>query len=99
MINYLVWSSEAEYDFSNILNYLSSHWGNSVALAFLNKLDKQINLISTFPKSFPLVNKDLNLRKSVLTAHNTIYYKFENNTIQIVRILDTRQDPQKQINN
>lgn len=89
----MVWSPSAESDFESILNYLTLNWNNKIVNRFINKVDDTIDLILKDPKTFPLVNIDLQVRKSVISKHNTIYYREKAQKIEIIRLFDSRQDP------
>jgi plasmid stabilization system protein ParE len=87
------WSSLAESDLSNILDYLNRNWERKVASSFIDLTDNFIHQISINPKQFPLINKRKGIRKCVLTRHNTLFYRVKSSVIEILRIYDTRQDP------
>ncbi len=91
----IIWSPQAEKDLDKILNYLANEWENSVSVKFLNLVDHIVKQISINPKQFPLIHKSLNVRKCVLTKHNTLYYRNKRAVIEVVRIYDNRQDPEK----
>lgn len=59
------------------------------------KVDRIINQIVINPKQYSEINTKLKIRKCVITKQNTIFYRFQNGKIEIVRIYDTRQDPNK----
>jgi len=90
----VVWSSLAENDFSNILDYLHCKWNNRVTNNFIDKIEYTIKQIQINPKLFPLIHNN-GIRRCVVTQHNTIFYRINNNTIEILRLYDTRQDPDK----
>jgi plasmid stabilization system protein ParE len=48
----VIWSEQAEKDFSSILDYLLENWGTVSAQKFQTKINKQIQLISNFPKMY-----------------------------------------------
>lgn len=89
----IVWSPLSEKDFENILDYLDKNWGENVADNFIDLVENQINQISINPRQFPLFFKKKSIRKCVLTKHNTLYYRDGKTNIDILRIYDTRQDP------
>ena len=95
MAKNVIWSPAAEKDLETVLNYLQSKWSNQILNRFINKIDDNIGLIIVDPKIFPLINEKLKIRKSVITKHNTLYYRETPKSIQIVRLFDSRQDPQK----
>ncbi len=89
------WSSSAKVDIGNISDYIMLEWGISVLTRFLIKLDRIIYQISLHPTQYPEINTELKIRKCVVTKQNTLFYKIKGETIEIVRIYDTRQDPGK----
>ena len=95
MSKQIIWSPSSEQDFAEILNYLNRKWNNRVAFQFINKTEYLLNQIAENPKQFPLINNSLKIRKCVLTKHNSLYYRTNTKHIEILRIYDSRQDPQK----
>jgi len=87
------WTLEAEEDLKQILEFLSHHWNNEIALKFINKLDQNIQRIRETPKLHPLINKELKIRKCVITEQNSLYYRIKGDIITLLRIFDTRQNP------
>jgi len=87
------WSPLAENDLSNILNYIGHNWGQKVSSNFIDLTEIFINQISINPKQFPFINKRKGIRKCVLTKHNTLFYRDKRSVVEILRIYDTRQDP------
>ncbi|MBI1287307.1 MAG: hypothetical protein GC178_06975 [Flavobacteriales bacterium] len=90
----VLWSPEAENDLSDILEYLEKNWSLTVVNRFLDLLDETILRLSDSPKLFPLVEADRQVIRCVLTKHNSIYYRFKEEQLHILRIYDTRQDPE-----
>lgn len=95
MTREIIWSPDAENDLVTILEYLELKWSSRITRRFINKIDDNIELILEDPRIFPLINQDMQIRKSVITKQNTLFYREINNKIEIVRLFDTRQDPQK----
>ncbi len=91
----IIWSPAAEQDFRSILDYLQNKWSQRVINKFINKVDDNIGLILEDPKIFPIINEELKIRKSVITKHNTLYYREVSKEVEIVRLFDARQDPKK----
>ena len=93
MPKHIIWSPLAEHDLSIILNYLDQNWGEKVAANFIDLTDSFIIQISINPKQFPFIHKRKGIRKCVLTKHNTLFYRDRRSMVEILRIYDTRQDP------
>ncbi len=91
----IIWAPLSEKDFSKILEYLNNKWGNNVALHFIDRIDFLLLQISAYPKHYPFFSSRRNIRKCVVSTHNTIFYREQKNSVQLLRIFDTRQDPKK----
>ena len=87
------WSSQADNDFAKILEYLENRWNNNVCSKFINKVDFCLELIQRNPLQFPLINPDLQIRRCVVAKHNTLYYRETEFRIEVLRLYDTRQNP------
>jgi plasmid stabilization system protein ParE len=93
MIKQIIWSPAAEKDAEQILDFINTKWSKRVAAKFLNKLDDNILLISEDPKLFPIIEDNLGVRKCVVTKQNSLFYRVSDETIEIIRLFDTRQNP------
>jgi len=91
----VIWSPAAEEDLRTILDYLHNKWSQRVINKFINKIDDNVGLILEDPKIFPIINLELQIRKSVVTKQNTLYYREVSEGIEIARLFDSRQDPRK----
>ena len=95
MPNRIIWSPQAENDFHNIASYLHDNWDAKTVNLFIALVDHLVLLISNNPLQFPKINAEYNIRKCVVTKHNSIYYRVAEKQIEVLRIFDTRQDPDK----
>jgi plasmid stabilization system protein ParE len=95
MLREIIWSPLAEKDLGNILEYLSENWNQRVITRFLNKIDIATNQIAKVPNQYPIINRNLQVRKCVVTKQNTLFYREIEKRIEILRLYDTRQDPKK----
>jgi len=93
MSKQVIWSPLAEEDFANILEYLYRILGSQVALRFMDMTDNFIQQIAINSGQFPLIHKKQRVRKCVITKHNSLFYREAKEKINILRIYDTRQDP------
>jgi len=91
----VIWSPLAEKDLESILDYLQNNWDDQVLQSFIEITGKLIHRISVNPKLFPVILVKRNIRKCVLTKHNTLFYRERRTHIDILRIYDTRQDSRK----
>ena len=86
--------SSADKDLKSIEEYLLEKWSYEVLLDFYEKYDKALEILSSEILVFSFYEDTL-FRKFLLTKHNTIIYKIENETIYITRILQNFQNPEK----
>jgi plasmid stabilization system protein ParE len=90
----IIWAPLAENDFAAVLEYLNNNWDAKVATNFIDLVENVIDQISINPKQFPVIHKRKKIRKCVLTKHNSLFYRDSKVQVEILRIYDTRQDPQ-----
>jgi plasmid stabilization system protein ParE len=80
---------------TKLLQYLTKHWSQKVAIEFLSKIDSRIDTL----KQQPFVGKPSEtkpeVRSILITKHNRLYYKFSNNKIIVINMYDTRKNPVK----
>jgi plasmid stabilization system protein ParE len=88
----LIWSEEAVSNLESILNYLGSNWSETEVQNFKSLLNKNLELISIFPTIFPKSEFAPNLRRAVLSKHNSIFYQILNEAIYISYLFDNRQN-------
>jgi plasmid stabilization system protein ParE len=93
MSKQVIWSPLSEGDFARILEYLNKNWDSTVVTQFIDLTEKNLEQISCNPKQFLLIYNKEKIRKCVLTKHNSLYYRENKTNVDILRIFDTRQDP------
>ncbi len=91
----LLWTENALQELKSIIAYLENNWTKKEIRKFSKRINKLLNLIQINPELFPKTNIKKNIRKSILSKQNTIYYKFEDGIIYILSVFDNRQDPDK----
>ena len=89
----IIWSPLSENDFAAILEYLNDNWDEKVTNQFISLTENILEQISINPRQFPVIYKRKKIRKCVLTKHNSLFYRFSKTQIDILRLFDTRQNP------
>ncbi len=89
------WTDEAIKNLQSIMDYLDSQWTQREIDNFKKKLAKQIELIETNPKLFPVSEYNPRLRKAVLSKQTTIFYEIADRMIYLVYLFNSRQDIEK----
>ena len=90
-------SELAESKLLKLSEYLLEEWNLKTRDKFISKLNDKIEQISKQPDSCPKSSEFKNLYKCVVTKQTTLFYRIiaERKEIEIITILDTRQNPDK----
>lgn len=80
---------------SKVLEYLEKEWSHKVAVEFLSKIDKKLDLLSVQPLVGRPSRKYKNVRGIIITRHNKMYYRIQDHKVIIINLFDTRTDPVK----
>jgi len=75
--------------------YVAQEWGNVAAEKFENTVFDKVERIASYPTQFPLVNSKKAIRRCVATYQNSIFFREQNSSIEILAFFDTRQRPDK----
>jgi len=96
MRKYSVYQSPlAEKKLFQLLDYLESEWGLNSKATFVKKLRTAIKNLEVVPYSFPLADAKIGIHKCVVTKQTSIYYRIRNEEIEIITLMDNRQDQEK----
>jgi plasmid stabilization system protein ParE len=85
----------AKINISKLLEYLESKWNKKIMNKFTAKLYNNINLIANEPEIFPVSKYNNRIRKCVVTKQSILYYSFNEKSIVVLSLFDTRQNPEK----
>lgn len=91
----IIWSRRAYNNLGKIIRYLEENWTEKEIRSFSVELERCLKIIGINPETFPKSNLKPLLRKVVINKQNTLYYSVVGNTVKLVNIFDTRQDPNK----
>ncbi|WP_294333983.1 hypothetical protein [uncultured Chryseobacterium sp.] len=86
--------ASADLDLKNIEEYILRKWSFNVLSDFYEKYDRAVEMISSDHVVFSRF-EDTEFKKYILTRHNTIIYKVEDEGVYIVRVLQNFQDPEE----
>lgn len=90
----VIWSDLALQDLKDIAHYVSDNFGDKVARKSIERLQKKVNGLKTFPESGIL---DRRLSTESYSVHrlivdpNVIYYLLEADSIVVMTIVHTRR--------
>ena len=91
----ILWTNHAISELKETIEYLKTHWTERELRIFSAKLDHTIELISKSPEMFPESFEKKNIRKSVIDKNNTLYYRINQNSIEILSLFSSKKHPSK----
>ena len=90
----ILWTNHALFELSFTIKHLEDNWTAKELKNFSTKLDNLIQLISKNPKLFPKSLEKKNIRKAVVDRNNSLYYRISADTVQIISLFSSRQNPE-----
>lgn len=90
----IVWSDQALKELEETIEYLEQNFTNKELRRLSVEIERNLNIISENPLIFSRTEK-LDIRKVVIAKFNTLYYKIENEKIEIISLFSNRQNPLK----
>lgn len=91
----IVWTDHALSELKETINYLETNWTERELRNFSAKLDHTIELISKNPELFPSSTKKAGIRKAVVEKYNNLYYRINNDNVEIISLFSNLQNPKK----
>lgn len=85
------WAEEAKSEFRKLLMYLTSYWGERVAMQFYEVVEKSLSQIAVFPFMHPCIVE--NIRRCILSKQTSLYYRVDSDCVQVLTIWDNRRNP------
>ncbi len=79
----------------HVYKYLLKKFSSNTADAFLIRLENRIDFISNNPTVGKISAKRKNVRSILFTPHNQIFYRYQDEIIEILCLFDMRKNPVK----
>ena len=90
----IIWSSRAKLDLFEILDYYYKRNGTKTYSKKLNlTLRKSIQLLKKYP--YIGIKTDIHSVRNLITSDYNIFYEIKSDSVEIITIWDSRQDPDK----
>ena len=86
------WSENALEELNNTIKYLEQNFSIKELNKLAIEIEKIVLLISKNPKIFKKVSQIKNIRRVVILKYNTMFYKVNSDTIEILSFFSNRQD-------
>ena len=91
------WSNEAEFQLEEIINYLENNWTKKEIKSFFKRLEEGIEEIRQYPLRHKISDRKNNTREFQLSPHTTIFYTFNDQTLDILLLWPNKKNPSKLI--
>lgn len=89
----VVLSPLAQWKIEQLLEYLEIEWSLKSKEKFWKILLESFNQIANAPRSAPESEEFPNLFRKVVTKQTSYYYRIKSDKIEIIDLVDNRQDP------
>ena len=91
------WTPTARISYFNVLDHLAENWTIREVESFINEVESLLTKIANNPEMFQASGKKKNVRKGLITKHNTLYYRIKprKKELELITFWDSRQDPGK----
>jgi plasmid stabilization system protein ParE len=91
----ILWTDFALLELEQTIIYLEENWTERELKNLVIKLEETLFLISQNPNLFQDYGSDKNIRKVVIANYNSLYYRINGETIEILSFFSNRQNPKK----
>jgi plasmid stabilization system protein ParE len=95
MVKTIIWNRRASNNFNAIIEYLQGEWGERVTRNFVTRTYQIIELLAANPEMGSVEHFEKQIRGIVITKHNTLFYRIEEEKLILLNFFDNRQDPKK----
>ncbi len=89
----IIWSPRAIKNFDSVITYLKKDWTEREIKNFVAQTFKTLNLISESPYLYKPLTGNKTIREAIITKHNLLIYRIEEDKIAVLALFDTRQHP------
>ncbi len=91
----ILWTDFALSELENTIEYLEKNWTERELRNLALEIEETLSLLSHNPNLFQASDVKKDIRRVVVAKHNTLYYRINNNTIEILSFFSNRQSPKK----
>ncbi|MEI8202366.1 MAG: type II toxin-antitoxin system RelE/ParE family toxin [Bacteroidota bacterium] len=91
----ILWTDFALFELKQTIVYLEENWTEKELKNLAKEIEATLMLLSHNPYLFQASELKKDIRRVVVARHNTLYYRIQNSTIEILSFFSNRQNPQK----
>ncbi len=89
------WTNIAFQDYQKVIEYLIAEWSLTDAVNFENTVKKKLANLSRQPFIGIVSQKNPFVISILLSKYNRLYYRVKEETIELLNVFDTRQNPDR----
>lgn len=89
------WTDHALDELRNTVEYLELNFTDREIRNLSEKIESTLRLVSANPQIFPETEESVGIRRVVIARFNTMYYRVNNNQVEILSFFSNRQAPDK----
>ena len=78
-----------------LCEYLEEEWGQNSKKKFLLRLAEIGSIIGTFPNGYPELRDFPGFRKCIVSKYTSLIFRVNESDVEVVTLIDNRQDPDK----
>ena len=89
----ILWTDHALSELNKTIQYLEENWTDKELGNLSLELEHTVELISKTPEIFQASKR--NTRRAIVAKYNSLYYRINDDSIEIISFFSNRQDPGK----
>jgi len=89
------WNKRAIASFNKTVDYPETEWGIDSAIKFVQKVNRVLMLLQSYPEIGKQENPRTDLFSMVIVKQITLFYRLKPDTIILLNFFDTRRNPTK----
>ena len=91
----LFWTELADKELEEAIIYLEENWTEREIKNLFIKLDTTLKILTSNPFIFQVSDIEEDIRRAVVAKYNSLYYRINSDTIEIISFYNNRKDPNK----
>ncbi|WP_116786912.1 type II toxin-antitoxin system RelE/ParE family toxin [Flavobacterium psychrotrophum] len=91
----ILWTDLALAELETTIIYLEEYWTERELRNLAAALDQTLMLISSNPFLFQVSDIKKDIRRVVIVTFNTLYYKINGDTVEVLSFFSNRKNPKK----
>ena len=91
----ILWTEHALTELEATITYLEKNWTEKELKKLATEIEKTIDMLSRNPFLYQSSDVSLEIRRVVVAQKNTLYYRVNGNSVEVLSFFSNRQSPKK----